>query len=107
MSNFKKIPLTLTELLILKTLNERSISYGYDIMKDIEKNYCLKFNASAIYPSLNNLHDKDYVSFKWTVLTGKRGNKTDRPVKNFVITTDGLKALEKTLTILKAVCCDE
>jgi PadR family transcriptional regulator PadR len=68
--------------------------WGYKIKKKVEANFNLKLRHGALYPMLNNLEQKGF-------LTSERQTKGGRARKVYTITKNGKEYLQSYYSILK------
>jgi PadR family transcriptional regulator PadR len=82
-----------TDGLLLFLINEQEMTYGYHIIKDIEKRSqgYLRFKEGTIYPALHKLENQGLISGEWTELPNGQQRRCYR------ITERGKKALEERL----------
>ena len=80
-----------TEELILLCVVEEEI-YGWIISKKLELSTGKKFSFGTLYPTLNRLEERGFLSSSLKVSIE---NKTEIPKKYYAITDKGKEALEK------------
>jgi PadR family transcriptional regulator PadR len=68
--------------------------WGYKIKKKVEENFQVKLRHGALYPMLNNLEEKGF-------LTSQRQTKGGRARKVYTITKNGKAYLQSYYSILK------
>jgi len=68
--------------------------WGYMIKKKVEKNFQIKLRHGALYPMLNRLERKGF-------LTSKKQTQKGRARKVYTITTNGKQYLQNYYDILK------
>ncbi len=68
--------------------------WGYMIKKKVEKNFQIKLRHGALYPMLNNLEQKGF-------LTSQKQTRGGRVRKVYTITKDGKEHLQSYYDILK------
>jgi PadR family transcriptional regulator PadR len=68
--------------------------WGYKIKKKVEANFNLKLRHGALYPMLNNLEQKGF-------LTSERQTQGGRARKVYTITKNGKEYLQSYYSILK------
>lgn len=86
----------LLDLIILQFLSTQPM-HGYQIITKIRKNFGIYFGPSTIYPLLNTLEKKNYVSSEWNM-------KGERPRKVYNLTNNGKNMLSFTEESLKLIC---
>lgn len=74
--------------------------WGYKIKKKVEANFNVKLRHGALYPMLNQLEQKGF-------LTSQRQTKGGRARKVYTITKDGEEYLQSYYSILKDQLNDE
>ncbi len=74
--------------------------WGYKIKKKVEENFGVKLRHGALYPMLNQLEKKGF-------LTSQRQTKGGRARKVYTITRKGKEYLESYYSILKDQLKDE
>lgn len=79
-----------TVLLVLSML-EREPMYGYQMIKEIEKesNSVFRFREGTLYPILHSLESKDIIESYWW------GNEGSRQRKYYRLTTKGKSKLKE------------
>ena len=89
MNEAKEIQARLTkcmlELVVLQLLNERTM-HGYEVIKQVRREYGVYFGPSTIYPLLNALEKKKLIKGEWKMHQG-------RPRKIYQLTHHGRKQL--------------
>jgi PadR family transcriptional regulator PadR len=68
--------------------------WGYKIKKKVETNFHIKLRHGALYPMLNFLEQKGF-------LTSQRQTKSGRARKVYTITTNGKEYLQSYYDVLK------
>jgi PadR family transcriptional regulator PadR len=68
--------------------------WGYKIKKKVETNFHIKLRHGALYPMLNSLEQKGF-------LTSQRQTKSGRARKVYTITTNGKEYLQSYYDVLK------
>lgn len=86
----------LLDIIILQFLNDEPM-HGYQIITKIRKNFGVYFGPSTIYPLLNTLEKKGYVSGTWDM-------SHDRPRKTYNLTSEGKSILNFTEESLNLIC---
>ena len=86
----------LLDLIILNLLKKQPM-HGYQIITCIRKNFGIYFGPSTIYPLLNNLEEKGYVTSEWDL-------SKDRPRKVYSLTAEGINLLSFTEDSLAFTC---
>ncbi len=74
--------------------------WGYKIKKKVETNFNVKLRHGALYPTLNKLEKKGF-------LTSQRQTKGGRARKVYTITKEGKTYLQSYYSILKDQLKDE
>ena len=89
MNEAKEIQARLTkcmlELVVLQLLNERTM-HGYEVIKQVRREYGVYFGPSTIYPLLNALEKKKLIKGEWEMHQG-------RPRKIYQLTHHGRNQL--------------
>jgi PadR family transcriptional regulator PadR len=91
-----KLTKSLLDLIILQILENHPM-HGYEILITIQKSFGVYCGASTIYPLLNKMEKKKYVTYKWDV-------STDRPKKVYTLTSEGKALLNYTAGSLRSIC---
>ena len=91
-----KLTKNLLDLIILQILEEHPM-HGYELMVTIRKNFGVCFGASTIYPLLNTMERKKYLTYFWNM-------DSERPRKIYKLTSDGKTMLDYTTGALGAIC---
>jgi PadR family transcriptional regulator PadR len=68
--------------------------WGYNIKKKVETKFHIKLRHGALYPMLNSLEKKGY-------LTSQKQTKSGRARKVYTITENGKKYLQSYYSVLK------
>ena len=58
------------ELVVLQLLNERTM-HGYEVIKQVRKEYGVYFGPSTIYPLLNTFEKKKLIKVRWEMHHGR------------------------------------
>jgi len=90
----------LLDMIILQFLNGEPM-HGYQVITKIRKNFGVYFGPSTIYPLLNTLEKKGYVTSSWNM-------NFDRPRKIYNLTADGQSMLnftEESLNFISSRKC--
>jgi DNA-binding PadR family transcriptional regulator len=91
------------ELVVLQLLNERTM-HGYEVIKQVRKEYGVYFGPSTIYPLLNTLEKKKLIKGEWE-MHGGRPRKvyqlTDYGNNQLLISIKTLAHLNLTITTQK------
>jgi len=82
----------LLELVILQLFNEKEM-HGYQIIKEIRKEYGVYFGPSTIYPLLNSLEKRKLVRGKWEM-------HKNRPRKTHQLSAYGRNQLYLSMAFL-------
>ena len=85
------VKLSQNELLILKSLQSGRERYGLEIRKAIEESFNQRMNFSSLYPKLELLEAKGFVTSKEDDI--ERPERANTRRKYFKITGEGGKAL--------------
>jgi DNA-binding PadR family transcriptional regulator len=86
----------LLDLIVLQFLNTKPM-HGYQVITRIRKNFGVYFGPSTIYPLLNTLEKKGYVTSEWDM-------SNERPRKVYTLTTEGKGLLNFTEDSLNFIC---
>jgi PadR family transcriptional regulator PadR len=81
------------DVLILQLIESKA-TWGYDIIKKTEANYKVKLRHGALYPMLNILEKKGYI-------TSRKELERGRQRKIYEITSEGRKLLKSYYDFLK------
>jgi len=81
------------DIQILK-LNEKKPMWGYRIMKYIEENYSVTLRHGVLYPLLNELEQKGF-------LTSEKERQNGRTRRVYSVTQKGKRYLEAYRSVLK------
>lgn len=73
------------ELVVLRLMSERTM-HGYEVIKQVRKDYGVYFGPSTVYPLLNLLEKKKLVKGRWELHQG-------RPRKIYQLTDHGRNQL--------------
>jgi len=91
-----KLTKGLLDLIIMQYVSIQPM-HGYQIISKIRKNFGVYFGPSTIYPLLNTLEKKGFVKSEWNM-------NTDRPRKNYSLTSSGQNMLNFTEESLNLIC---
>lgn len=91
-----KLTKGLLDLIILQFINAQPM-HGYQVITKIRKNFGIYFGPSTIYPLLNTLEKKGFVSSEWNM-------DAERPRKVFHLTSTGKNMLNYTEESLSLIC---
>ena len=86
----------LLDLVILQFLKVEPM-HGYHIITSIRRNFGVYFGPSTIYPLLNVLQKKGYLSSRWDL-------NNERPRRVYSLTHDGHSLLNGTEESLNHIC---
>ncbi len=86
----------LLDLIVLQFLSTQPM-HGYQIITKIRKSFGVYFGPSTIYPLLNALEKKSYVSSEWNM-------NNERPRKEYTLTSEGKNLLNFTEDSLNFIC---
>jgi PadR family transcriptional regulator PadR len=89
----QRIIKNLLDIQLLRMVQAQPL-WGYKIKKKVEANFNLKLRHGALYPMLNNLEQKGF-------LTSERQTKGGRARKVYTITKNGKEYLQSYYSILK------
>jgi PadR family transcriptional regulator PadR len=90
-----KLTKSLLDLIILQILENHPM-HGYEILITIQKSFGVYCGASTIYPLLNKMEKKKYVTYKWEM-------STDRPKKVYTLTSEGKALLDYMAGSLRSI----
>src|SRR5580692_204019 len=78
------------DLLVLKTLSQRSELHGYGVVLHIQRasDELLQVEEGSIYPALHRMEQSGWISSKWGL------TETGRKAKYYKLTTVGRKQLQ-------------
>jgi PadR family transcriptional regulator PadR len=78
------------DLLVLKTLSQRTKLHGYGIVRPIQKasNELLEVEEGSIYPALHRMEQSGWISSEWGI------TETNRRAKYYKLTPTGQKELQ-------------
>jgi DNA-binding PadR family transcriptional regulator len=91
-----KLTKGLLNMIILQYLEQESM-HGYEIITKIRKGFGVYFGPSTIYPLLGILEKKGYIKSAWNM-------DSDRPRKEYKLTTEGKDVLSYTESSLNFIC---
>ena len=91
-----KLTKGLLDMIILQLLDQQPM-HGYQIIAKIRKTFGVYFGPSTIYPMLNTLEKKGYLTSSWDDSSG-------RPRKVYRLTDDGQTVLNFTEDSLNQLC---
>jgi DNA-binding PadR family transcriptional regulator len=77
----KQLTRGLLDIIVLELLQSEAM-HGYKIITSIRRNFGAYFGPSTIYPFLNELQEKGYITSKWDT-------NHDRPRKVYSLTSEG------------------
>jgi PadR family transcriptional regulator, regulatory protein PadR len=79
------------DLLVLKTLSQRSELHGYGIVLHIQRasDELLQVEEGSIYPALHRMEQSGWISSEWAL------TDTNRKAKYYKLTSTGRKQLEE------------
>jgi len=79
------------DLLVLKTLAQRSKLHGYGIVLHIQRasDEMLQVEEGSIYPALHRMEQSGWISSEWAL------TETNRKAKYYRLTTAGRKQLQE------------
>ena len=89
----QRIVKNLLDIQLLRMVQAQPL-WGYKIKKDVEANFHIKLRHGALYPMLNSLEQKGF-------LTSKKQTQGGRARKIYTITTKGAEYLRSYYDILK------
>ena len=81
----KQLTRGLLDIIVLELLRSEAM-HGYKIITAIRRNFGAYFGPSTIYPFLNELQEKGYITSQWDT-------NHDRPRKVYTITSEGKNML--------------
>ena len=91
-----KLTKGLLDLIILQLL-ENNPMHGYQIITTIRKNFGVYLGPSTVYPILNTMEKKSYITSDWNM-------DSERPRKIYKLTSNGKATLNYTACSLKTIC---
>lgn len=82
-----------TDGLLLFLINEEEMSYGYQLIKEIERRSrgYLRFKEGTIYPALHKLENQGLIAGEWSELPNGQQRRC------YHITEKGIKALNERI----------
>jgi PadR family transcriptional regulator PadR len=89
----QRIVKNLLDVQLLRMVQAQPL-WGYKIKKEVEANFNVKLRHGALYPMLNQMEKKGF-------LTSQRHTKGGRVRKVYTITKEGKEYLESYYSILK------
>jgi len=101
----EKIVKGMLDIIVLRLVADNT-THGYKIIRTIQKRYGVYLGPSTIYPLLNRLAKKGYVTCEWVFPSRKHGLKVKlraNPRKVYTITQKGRTLLGCGQTELEAV----
>ena len=91
-----KLTKGLLDLIILQLIDNNPM-HGYQIITTIRKNFGVYLGPSTIYPLLNIMEKKSYITSEWNM-------NSDRPRKIYKLTNGGKNTLDYATYSLKTIC---
>jgi DNA-binding PadR family transcriptional regulator len=88
------------EIVLLAVMRLGEASYGVTIRREIEERTGRDVSLGAIYPTLDRLEEKGYVSSWRGEPTGERGGRSRR---HFRLEESGLEALRRSREAIRAM----
>ncbi len=91
-----KLAKGLLEMIVLQLLDQEPM-HGYQLMRQIHRNFGVNFGASTVYPFLDRLECKGFLKSEWNT-------NALRPQKIFSITNEGRSVLayaESSLSLIR------
>jgi PadR family transcriptional regulator PadR len=88
------------EIVLLAVMRLGPDSYGVTIRHEIEERTGREVSLGAIYPTLDRLEDKRYVSSRKGEPTGERGGRARR---HFKLEPRGMEALQRSRDLVEAM----
>ena len=95
----QRIIKNLLDIQLLRMVQNQPL-WGYKIKKKVEENFNVKLRHGALYPMLNHLEQKGF-------LTSQRQTKGGRARKVYTITQNGKEYLQSYYSIIKEQISDE
>jgi DNA-binding PadR family transcriptional regulator len=92
----KQLTRGLLDIIVLELLRSEAM-HGYKIITSIRKNFGAYFGPSTIYPFLNELQEKGYITSQWDT-------KHDRPRKVYTLTSEGHTILTGIEQSFSTIC---
>ncbi len=92
----EKVTRNLLDTIVLQLLNDKQM-HGYEMITKIKKTYGINFGPSTIYPILSKLEQQKLIRGAWNT-------DSKRPIKNYVITSDGKSFLCSQTRFLTQLC---
>jgi DNA-binding PadR family transcriptional regulator len=89
----QRIIKNLLDIQLLRMVQAQPL-WGYKIKKKVEKNFQIKLRHGALYPMLNSLEQKGF-------LTSQKQTKGGRARKVYTITADGKEYIQSYYDVLK------
>jgi PadR family transcriptional regulator PadR len=90
----QRITRNLLDIRLLQLIQAQPSVWGYRIKKEVEENFHIKLRHGALYPMLNSLERRGF-------LTSKKQRQSGRARKVYTITKEGAKYLQAYYTIIK------
>ena len=95
----QRIIKNLLDIQLLRMVQNQPL-WGYKIKKKVEENFNVKLRHGALYPMLNHLEQKGF-------LTSQRQTKGGRARKVYTITQNGKEYLQSYYSIIKQQISEE
>ena len=95
----QRIIKNLLDIQLLRMVQNQPL-WGYKIKKKVEENFNMKLRHGALYPMLNHLEQKGF-------LTSQRQTKGGRARKVYTITQNGKEYLQSYYSIIKQQISEE
>ncbi len=90
----RRISRNLLDIQLLKLIKARPLIWGYSIKKIIEADFSIKLGHGALYPMLNALEKRGF-------LTSQRQRESGRARKVYTITREGDAYLQSYYRVLR------
>ena len=90
----QRITRNLLDIQLLQLIQAQPVIWGYRIKKEVEENFHIKLRHGALYPMLNSLERRGF-------LTSKKQRQNGRARKVYTITEEGVKYLQAYYAIIK------
>ena len=92
----KQLTRGLLDIIVLELLRSEPM-HGYKIITSIRRNFGAYFGPSTIYPFLNELQEKGYITSQWNT-------HHDRPRKVYTLTSEGHNILNGIEQSFSTIC---
>ena len=90
----QRITRNLLDIQLLRLIQAQPLIWGYRIKKQVETDFNIKLRHGALYPMLNSLEQKGF-------LTSRKQQEGGRTRKVYTLTNEGVRYLQSYFEILR------